>query len=568
MKEEKRKSTLSDINRNWARRIVEELLEAGITTLCYSPGFRSSPLIWEAQENKKMEIIPVVDERSNAFFSLGIGKSNKNPTALLCTSGTACANFHPAILEAYYGHTPLFIITADRPSNLIGLGANQTMDQRNLYGKHVHSFINLEAPRKEIDKKDLSHLSYTMQKLNYTARSKQGPVHLNIEFEEHKDDERLTESLYKQDRIHFLSENNKEPNLKAVQDVSALIEERKENSIILLGASSYSDDFFKNIASIAEKLNIPIVADAASGVAFKIKEKHLILNSDLYLSDIRNLTKIKTFIRFGPPMIDKRWSDPDFFSDRELILFDEEGEARNPARGNATYISGAMENWACELSKTIPTMNKENPILNELKERELQNSSKIRKLLEEEKELTEWHVARFLNEHLPEKSKLFIGNSMPIRDFNNVARAKEREVKVFSNRGLSGIDGLIATAAGIAYSTKKSTFALIGDLSASHDVGSLAIPSTLDIENFTLIVLNNGGGEIFRKLTPDTYSKDCLVTPQKISFQSIASAYGFQYKKIETKNDLEKLISLENKIKTLIEVFVNKEANTKIRSLV
>ena len=568
MLEKRTKSPLNAINRIWARSIIEELLQAGITTLCYSPGFRSSPFILESQRNEKMQTIAIVDERSNGFFSLGAGKATKTPVALLCTSGTACANLHPAILEAYYGHTPLFIITADRPSTLLGLGANQTMDQKDLYGRHVYSFVHLEAPTEKINKKDLSHLSYTVQKLNHTARSRLGPVHLNVAFEEYIDTGLYNESYQTRDRVHFVSKENKEPNPKAVQTIHSLLQEKREHSVILLGATIYSDTLLKNIEIIAEKLHIPIIADAASGIGFKMKEKFLILNSDLYLENIKDMSKIKTFIRFGAPMIDKRWSDPDFFANKELILFDEDEEARNPALGNATYISGAMENWTKQLSAMMTVENyHQNSILNELKEKELQNSSKVRKVLEEEKELTEWHVAQALHKCLPEKSNLFIGNSMPIRDFNSVTRANSKEINVFSNRGLSGIDGLIATASGIAHSTQRSTFAVIGDLSAMHDTGSLSISSTLNIENLTILIINNGGGEIFRKLTPEECPKNWFITPQKISFQDIAAAYGFQYKKINAKHELKEFLTSESQARTLVEIFVHRAANAKIRSL-
>jgi 2-succinyl-5-enolpyruvyl-6-hydroxy-3-cyclohexene-1-carboxylate synthase len=531
-------------NYSIATTLIDQLILAGIEDIVVSPGFRNSPLILAAQRDSRICTHTVLDERSAAFFALGLAKGKKKPAALACTSGTAAGNYFPAILEAAHSQTSLVVITADRPSELLGLGANQTMDQKSLFGVHARESVTIATL--SIDNFNFDWLRYVVGKTVLACEfPNPGPVHINIAFSEPLlplATSEISQPLGKEKK--FIT-----PKPLFDQSIFSEILRDEEETMIVLGNADFSNEALNAFLFAAEKMGAILLAEPSTGIL----ARPLSLNCKTLINRFDGLLESKIFqkevwrvLRFGPPPVHKKL--PDFLAGLEKakhFLFDFVNEARDPSLSQATYFSGEPNAWALALKRHLIEAPSRNPssVALQLKLQSNISTHAPKEVISKSESLDEANYMQLLLRNIPDGAALFLGNSLPIRNFNSCRETPVRYSQVFHNRGLSGIDGLIASAAGVAQSISGKLILILGDLSAQHDIGSLASIANLEGNAcLKIIIVNNNGGGIFRTLPLPQDQIEWFTTPQKIDFSKAAAAFGISYDSCSSILDADKLL--------------------------
>lgn len=554
----------------FATSFVDELTKVGVVDAVVSPGSRSTPLACVMAEHPSMKVWMNIDERSAAFFALGIAKEKKKPVVLLCTSGTAAANYFPAIVEARISRVPLIVLTADRPHELRDVGAPQAIDQIGLYGKHAKWFVEMPVP--EYSEEMLRFVRNMAARTAATAmQNPAGVVHLNFPFREPLIpvfDE--MENYMSSDDSRVMIENGySQLTQEKFEDLAVTIQKAKKG-IIVCGQID-QDGFTESILAFAEKIGFPILADPLSQLRCGLHDKtHLIDSYDTFL---RNETVIKDLqpdlvIRFGAMPISKNITLFIKNSISEQIVIDGGLGWREPT-GTLDEMIYCDEAIFCrEIAKlfTVGNYDRQEQIeflrrwknISEMTSAEL--SSNIAQM-----EGHEGSIFDLLARMLPSKCNLFVSNSMPIRDLDAFFSNTYKEIKIHANRGANGIDGVVSSALGVSAASVNPTFLIIGDLSFFHDMNGLLAARMHDL-NLFVIVINNDGGGIFSFLPQSTevrqYEK-LFGTPHGMEFSSVVGIYGGTYCAAETVNDIvdafEDLV-MEDGLK-ILEVVSNREKN-------
>ena len=516
-------SEKADLNYKWSCRIVSQLYNFGVKTVCISPGSRNTPLTLAFLQHGKFECISHVDERSGAFFALGVALETQKPVAVLSTSGTATANFLPAVIEASQSRVPLIILTADRPANLIGTGANQTIVQKDIYGYYVRSSKDVGLPLTEMNGLDSSiHNALqlaTGMNWNNELVSPQGPIHLNIPFEE---------PLYSSLRT---KENHKIESTKQFP-LSVAVEpeiEIPESNFPLIVCGRLPVGFnTEPIFELSTYLNAPIFADPLSQIRYGERHPNIISSYDHFLK-LQNISP-DLVIRIGQKPVSKRLCEKLDEWNKLSILIDSCGRFNDDCN---LVLSEKIES-AIKIIKS-----KTNPIDSGWKNKIIELDSKVKNTIIEN-HVDSWFegaIAKTCFESLNDGDSFFIGNSMPIRDVDMFVSASDKNIHTFSNRGASGIDGIVSSALGVASKSDGNTLLLIGDLSFYHDMNGLLTSSRNDI-NLTIVVVNNGGGGIFSFL-PIAEEKgkefdEFWSTTHDLDFSHVAKLYNCNYTKVDS----------------------------------
>lgn len=480
-----------------ARVIVRQIIEAGITDVVISPGSRNAPLslaFYAAAQEGLIKIHVRIDERTAAFFALGIIKATGRPVPVVCTSGTAVANYHPALLEAHHTNAPLLLLTADRPAVLRKTGANQTTEQARIFGKAVRYFADIDGP------------VFPMDLPLDSLRS--GPVHLNLQFDE---------PLLADDSTDWLSE--------VVVAPRNFVTRRKPGTLRLVGArgvvvighdrAGLSVD---EITKFTKVLGWPVVAEdplsfpdamahASIFLASQEIRSTLIPQSVLVIGRTTLSRSINTFIKSSPIhyVVDPRMETVDTYrqADRKFTELPE--------------LQGVIhsDDWLATWRKV---------------------SERTSKLISSLSGWNEQNIARTLAAVIPDGAGLFISSSRPIRDIEGFASPRAG-LNVFANRGLAGIDGNISTALGIAYA-HNSTVAVLGDLSFLHDLTGLINKESI---NCRFVVINNDGGGIFSTLSQRGVDgfESVFGTPHGLNPAAIAKSMGIDAREISSLAELE-----------------------------
>ena len=553
-----------------AQNLIYPLIKRGVKHFVVSPGFRNSPLLLSliALKNKNegndIFIHNHIDERGAAFFALGLSKSHKVPAAVICTSGTALANYHPAVLEAYYSQTPLIVISADRPKELIGVGANQAMIQKDFFGKQIRMHQHIEA---ETDQSKIAQASLVA--FAQATFPVPGPVHLNIAFREP-----FFVSLEEANSIklpQIVLQPISPPALKALEfDRLAAVFNKAKTPILSLGPERLSKNAINLLKDLSEKLHAPLFVEKSSGASFHLSSEKLITQFDCFLRNKNTRLEFKPdcVLRIGAPLTSKWWNTwLDENNTHEFIL-DHIGETRNPGNHPASFIGLHLDSQLEEgLSKflNLCQQSSSNEWKKKLHTLEEQSRLELTEYLQSVSTFTEWHLHQELSKLLPYKAQLFLGNSMAIRDFDAASTNNQNELNLFTNRGLSGIDGLIATSLGVAHKSSTHTFLLLGDLSALHDLNSLQLVRNLKIP-FTVMVINNQGGEIFRliKTAEEKAESHYFTAPQETNFKAIAQAFNLSYESISNTSQMKECFK-QKTLPQFIEFFVDPQTNTQTR---
>ncbi|HEO8420108.1 2-succinyl-5-enolpyruvyl-6-hydroxy-3-cyclohexene-1-carboxylic-acid synthase [Niallia sp. FSL W8-0635] len=528
--------------------LLSELVKNGVEHAVISPGSRSTPISLLLAEEEAIKLHVHVDERSAAFFALGIAKASKKPTVLVCTSGTAAANYFPAIVEAKISRIPLIVLTADRPHELRDVGAPQAIDQLDLYGKHVKWFMEMSTPD---NSPGMIRYAKTVgaRAVSMAKQQPSGPVHVNIPLREP-----LIPDLDNLDRYRL--EDKEKPSIRMETgefrindsyflDLAASLDGK---GIIICGEID-KDDFSAKIIQLAEKTGFPIIADPLSQLRSNSADTNIIIDTyDIFLRNekVKSLLKPDVIIRFGSMPISKPLTI--FLRENEKakqIVVDGGSGYRDPNQLTTDMVY-CEEEYFCEKLISVISHCSINHYLkkwidiNELTKKELMQTAEIQ-------EISEAKLFHSLGEMIPDDAVLFVGNSMPIRDLDTFFHKQNKKVTIIANRGANGIDGTISTALGVGV-IKQPLFLIVGDLTFFHDLNGLVLSKLYKLP-ITVLLINNNGGGIFSFLPqvdlPRHYEL-LFGTPLDIDFKHAVEMYKGQYKLIESWQRLEKLFQDSN----------------------
>lgn len=543
-----------NVNLFAAELIILELIHLGVKQFFISPGSRSTPLVMAISKylkDKDLSIIITPDERSAAYMSLGYNRS-KNLSALLCTSGSAPANYFPAVIEAYETKTPLIVLSADRPSELIGTQANQAINQTNLYSNYA-DFLQFDCADKYLQPEHI------LAKLDFSLKNISTPLQINCSFREPF----LAEMPYEGEISsklenwsicgvpHTIYYNYNVDNPLHLRNFSA-----SGKTMFIIG-NTKNIQLNLSIIKYAEEHKIPVYADIQSGV------KAYSSLSQVTISKILNNKELtpNTIIQFGSRIISKSVNQMILSSannNAEYIIFSEDNR-KNDFQHNATVVIPCDFN---DLYEKMFDMNTSCDAIyyNQIQDLDKATTQKLPSLVPNN--INELSLVTSLNSLLLPETVLFLSNSLSIRNFDNYTLPIDKIIDVRANRGTSGIDGILSTSIGYARATNKPTTLVIGDLALFHDLNALNFLSELD-NPFVIIVVNNNGGGIFRQLPVGTIPEyqRFFQTPINLSFKSAAEMFSIDYSHPQTIEEFEAVYKnaiIDNK-KMLIELTIDNE---------
>jgi 2-succinyl-5-enolpyruvyl-6-hydroxy-3-cyclohexene-1-carboxylate synthase len=517
----------------FARTLVDELARAGLTDAVVAPGSRSAPLALALAEQPGVRLHVLLDERSVSFFALGLSRASGRAAAVLCTSGTAAANFHPAVIEADLSRVPLLVLTADRPPELRGTGANQTIDQAKLYGDSVRWFADPGPPRPGPGAATFwrSLAARAWAEAAGAGAGPAGPVHLNLPFDE---------PLVPQD-LHVPAEPGREgglpwlrapgravrPGADEVAALGALVRRARRGMIVAGWGVPASAELTAAVRALADATGWPLLADPLSGLrdhdaggAALVSTYDALLRAREFAASQRP----DLVVRLGAPPTSKLlngWLGADV----PQVLLDPDGLWPDPHRVAGLRLGSDPVALLREAAAAARPADADWPA--GWAAAELLARGTIDQLLDSWEEPFEGRVARDLAAALPSGAALIAGSSMPVRDLEAYA-APRAGLRYLSNRGASGIDGTVATALGAAAAHPGPVAALLGDLALLHDASSL-LYAARQPAGAVLVVLDNDGGGIFSFLPQAELPRHFELlfgTPHGLDLAAIAMAAG------------------------------------------
>ncbi len=565
-----------NINQLWGRLIIEELVRGGVCCFSLASGSRSTPLVLGIAEQGSVKTTIHYDERGAAFYALGYAKAAGIPAVIVCTSGTAAANFLPAIVEASESRIPLIVLIADRPPELKEAAANQTMNQSNLYGRFVRWNFDMPCPDEQIPPEFV--LTTIDQALNRALSSPPGPVHLNCMFREplaptgsNKDYSDYLVNLsgwLKNDRAFTAYSRTglllpEEQLKKPAEIISAT-----KSGLIAVGKVSATES--KMLESLAIRLGWPVVPDIASGLRLGPEfSENIISYFDLMLSaDNTLLSDIDTVIQFGGQPVSKRLLNSlNLFRPKHYLQIASHAEREDPNHQVTHRLECSIASFCEGLENEIQQQGT-SELAQALSKKSKRIDKTLNNILGSNDTISEPAVSRAISKQIAEGAALFLGNSLPVREMNMFAAVDGNSASVEYNRGVSGIDGTVATAVGYANGLKVPVTLVVGDLTFLHDLNSLKLvhDSTFPI---TIVVFNNDGGGIFSFLPVASQTKDFekfFGTPHGLSFKHVAGQFGLDYFRPESIKEFSQCyIACQSSNKSsIIEVTTNRSANFKL----
>ncbi|WP_185869000.1 2-succinyl-5-enolpyruvyl-6-hydroxy-3-cyclohexene-1-carboxylic-acid synthase [Blattabacterium cuenoti] len=525
-------------NKKVVQSLGEILKKKSIFNIIISPGSRNAPIIIHFTQNKYFKSYSIVDERCAGFFALGIAQQIRTPVVLSCTSGSAVVNYYPAVTEAFYQNIPLILVTADRPKEIIDIFDGQSIHQENIFQKHVETSVQLTEEETQ------SGLWYNEKLINESINKcilKNKPIHINIPF---------SEPLYKTTNrlkvnpkiIRTITEKNSCIKISKSYKKEQLIWKKYAKKMILLGLN-YPE---KNMKEILRKLSldssIVILTETTSHVRSKlffsnidqlvfnmsVKEwlnfkPHILLTVGVNIIS----KKIKFFLRKYPPIY--HWHIGENYENYPDTYYK-----------LTTY-------WSMTLESFFQIFQNYNLSISDYRYKwEKLRKTRIKKhnfFFKKEKSFSDLKVLFFVFKSIPNNSILQLGNSMIIR-YYELFYQKKSSVQSYCNRGTSGIDGCVSTAIGSAISSKKIVTLIIGDISFFYD--SNALWNNYTPKNFRIILINNGGGNIFRFISKTKLPEEIFnffETKHIFSAKKICEMHNWNYEKVSNQYTLKKSLS-------------------------
>jgi 2-succinyl-5-enolpyruvyl-6-hydroxy-3-cyclohexene-1-carboxylate synthase len=582
--------SMSNPNAAAALALVQELYLLGVGGVCISPGSRSSALVLAVLKTPALKPWVILDERSAAYFALGAARETGRPTLVICTSGTAVANCLPAIVEASLAHVPLIVVSADRPPELQDCHAPQTIDQRQLFGHHVRSCIELPAPGGREPEEYYRTIAF--RAVDAALGMPPGPVHINFPMREPlidvEEERAALVALTAAHRLPDLSSSNSgtglkwnpipadersgDTNLRPVNSAaprvvlhrvvvrparSALDALRSKlkahrRGVILCGPGlnerTNALEASEAICELARRLDWPILADPLSGLRFGCRDLSRIVDTyDVLLRDPALCGALfpEAVLQFGRPLTSKAAGA--FFAAPNrppfCLVAAPWGSWPDPGRGATDAIradAGELARALCEGVEPAPARWSARWLISARAAREYLNRALAS---EAAMPVNECALFPLLLRILPEGAALHVGNSMPVRDLDTFGERSPRRLDVFCNRGANGIDGVLSAAAGADAMSTRPTVVVLGDLSFLHDLGALKA-AVAHARHLTVIVINNNGGGIFSFL-PQAELGDVFetyfVAPHGLEgLESAARLYGASYRLARSMSELER----------------------------
>jgi len=546
--------THPNVNTLWAETLVEELAAGGVDAVCVSPGSRSTPLTVAVANHPEIRVYSHLDERSSAFFALGRAKRTGTPTPLICTSGTAAANFHPAVIEASQSNVPMLLLTADRPPELTDSGANQTVDQEKLYGDAVQWYRDMPEPEAEPRKVRL--LRTTMGRaLAAATGSDAGPVHLNCRFRKPLEPTPVAEDQpggvpddwAGGDRLAatgrdgpFLRPSQGRPTLPSAElDRVARAVGAADRGLVVAGPT---DDGLTTDAleALTAATGFPVLADPLSNCRFGDHVDSVLVcgGYDAYLGTAASgdWPDPDVVVRFGASPTSKPlrhylrdadcrqvvvapsgdWPEAEFTAS-DLLVADSDATARGLAE---RVTEGCEPGWTERFARA------------ERRHWETVESALVG-------QYWEGGVLADVSRLAPDPATVFVSNSMPVRDLDRFARPRPASLTVLGNRGASGIDGITSTALGAGSATDEPLVLVTGDLAYYHDMNGLLALGRCDVDA-TIVLIDNDGGGIFHMLPIEDHEsfESQFKTPHGLDFGPTGELYDLSFRRVTDRADL------------------------------
>ncbi len=508
-------------NLAWADRLIAALAAAGVRDAVLAPGARSAPLALAALRRPELACQVINDERAAGFFALGLGKASGRPALVVTTSGTAAANLLPAVMEANLAAVPLIVLTADRPAEIHGWGANQTVDQTKLFGDHVRAFHALPPPDEAIEARFFA--AFAARLIETASFPVAGPVHVNVPFAEP-----LLPATIPAPPPLPAAVAVQAPPAAAPQGLAAIAARLTSRpGVIVCGEAHYPDGFADAVARLGIALDAPVIAEALANLRFGPHDKsHFVAHAARFLRDTE-LPRPAWVLRFGAFPVSRtieRWLKS--LVDAELFLVAPPARWPDPLWQSSTWLRGEPLAIASALASMC------RPASADFSTPWLAAEAAARAMTDTR--FFEGTIARELLRRLPAGCQVFVGNSLAIRAVDAFGGLGETPLTLYGNRGASGIDGNLATAAGIAQASQAPTVALIGDQTLLHDATSLALAARHGV---TVVLLNNGGGGIFDHLPfaaalPAELLERGWRAPPGGDFAALAAAFRLEHRRV------------------------------------
>ena len=528
-------------NTTWGSLIIEELTRLGTYHFCIAPGSRSTPLVAAIARHPKAQAHIFIDERSAAFFALGLSKYNNVPAVMVTTSGSAMTHAYPAVIEAEAHNIPLLLLSADRPPELRNTGANQTIDQNQLFGNHVQFFVDLPCPNSHFSAHNLVSLID-----HAVSRTQNGPVHINCMFRKPLDPQptKLPNLWY---------DDGPYSRLVTIQPQTDWNVPAHKRAILVIGMLKNQTDQ-EHALLIAQKAQCPIFCDAASGIRLNnIPNTLYPIDTIVQFDTQRPMFTPDIIVHLGGTFVSKQL--PKWLAKQKCPIIQISPVQKRTQRGSHTQILASIPQDIGTLTHPLHVHS-----LQTLIEERIENACL--------KDFNEPSIIRACTKSLPAHTSLFVSNSMPVRDINRFARTHHEWIRIGINRGASGIDGIVATAAGWTHASKNPAVLLIGDIASIHDIGSLLQLSTRKIP-LLVCIINNGGGGIFSFLPiaqEEDIFEDYFATAHKTTIALITRAMGIPSFCIENHPDFQHALSRfhKNPRFSVLEIHTNRSDNHRV----
>ncbi|WAH38792.1 2-succinyl-5-enolpyruvyl-6-hydroxy-3-cyclohexene-1-carboxylic-acid synthase [Alicyclobacillus dauci] len=550
---------------------VDGLANAGVKHAVVSPGSRNTPLTLALVEHPDIEVYTHLDERSAAFFALGIARSTGAPVVISCTSGTAMANYYPAVMEAYEARVPLIVVTADRPQRLREVGANQTVRQYGLYDGHVKTSIEMPVPDGSMVVARYA-AAVAARAVATSLTSPRGPVHVNFPFEEPlmlprrdtltRDQHVQTPTVYARKAAPVAEE--------AVQFLTNALA-GATRPLIVVGPLD-DPQLVETVVQFAEANHIAVLADVLSQARGRLAGGTAVIDYyDLLLAAAGSTIPVPDVVlRFGAQPTSKslatfmnRWTD------ESTVFLVDDTEWYRDASFHATHVLvGDLKPTLADMA--LPQSESRESYLRLWQHANEQVANSVAHFTS----LTwfEGTAIRALTRAVGSRAQLVFGNSRPIRDADALADMTGQGVRTYANRGVSGIDGVVSTAFGISAGNRDlPTVLCIGDVSFYHDLNGLLAARRFHVP-LTVLLIHNEGGGIFQHLS-QAERKDTLeyfTTPHGLEFEDIVHAYGGVYRRVDDEESMIAAVqeSMKNEGLNVVEVrFRNDASAAHYRSL-
>ena len=520
------------------RAFADELARCGLREACTSPGSRSTPLVLSLAREPRIRATSHIDERSGAFFALGLAKTSGRPVALACTSGTAAANYAPAVIEAHEARVPLLVLTADRPPELRELGAGQTIDQVKLYGSAAKWYLEVDDHPATPER--VRWLRQLACRAFWTALDgRPGPVHLNIALREPLVlDEPLPEEEPggggRPDGRPWLARPfvRTEAGPRTFDQLAAHLAARPR-AVLVAGRAERDPMLGPALAAFAERLAIPLLAEPLSGArrgAAAVAHYDALLRGEAFAAAHRP----ELVLRVGDLPTSKplrQWLHG-LDGATVQVAFDPENAWQDPAGAVATIVGADPRATLTTLAERVES-RRDRAWLDGWRSADAAAATAIGAALDG---LSEPRVAAELAARLPSDATLVVASSMPVRDVETFASVRDDAPRVLANRGANGIDGTVSTAFGAAAAATHGPVVLLtGDVALAHDMGGLLAARRLGLK-LTIVVLDNDGGGIFHFLAVSGEGEDFerhVATPHGLDFAHAATLYGCGYERAE-----------------------------------